>query len=113
MRLYRTILEAEADEKEEKDQDVVDKEEKDTEEPEPEVDDSVADIEKIVDMVVGATDKNGLNSAVQSAGSMAKQYGKAWLGQLKKALLVDVQPETVDRFIDYATKFSEKLTHLK
>lgn len=73
----------------------------------------LSDIKSIVDTVVKAVDKNGLNSAVKRAAPLYKQYGDQWLTDLKKSLSVDVTPEMVNRFMEIVKNFSDKLTHLK
>ena len=73
----------------------------------------LTDITSIVDTVVKAVDKNGLNSAVKKAAPLYKQYGDQWLTDLKKAMSIDVTPEMVSRFMEIVKNFSDKLTHLK
>jgi len=82
-------------------------------EAEEETDQKTKDIERIVQMVKAATDKNQLNNAVKTAAPLYKIYGDEWLSDLKKALSVDIVPETVKQFIEITKNFSEKLTHLK
>ena len=71
------------------------------------------DIKKIVNGVKMATDANKMNNFVKQAAAMYKVYGNGWLPSLKKALLVDIVPETVERFIKYVEEFAETLTHIK
>ena len=67
----------------------------------------------VVKAVKTATDNNGLNSAVKKAAPLYKEHGEKFLTDLKKAMSVDIKPEMVDRFIEIAKNFSDKLTHLK
>lgn len=76
-------------------------------------DEETAAIEKIVDTVKMATDKNAMNSGVEQAGAFYKLYGDKWLDKLEKALRVDIVKDIVDRFIEYTKNFSDKLEHLK
>lgn len=71
------------------------------------------DIKKIVDAVKMATDANKMNGTVKQAAAMSKIHPSGWLKSLKKALLVDIESDTVEKFIKFTEDFAETLTHIK